>query len=118
MAKFNFNIHLRGFIKPRAVESEAAQFGRDARRDWQAVFIAFLLLNLVSVALNLFVYERINKGEFFLVDKQEPVTVGTVNRFDLEKTVSFFEEKRRKFESLKAKPLSIPDPGPAITPKQ
>lgn len=115
---FNFNVNLRAFLKLRAVESEAAQFGRDARRDWQTVFIAFLLFNLVSVALNLFVYERINKGELFLVDKREPVTLGTVNRFDLEKTVSFFEEKRRKFESLKSTPLSIPDPGPAITPKQ
>lgn len=114
---FNFNVNLRAFLKPRAVESEASQFGRDARRDWQAVFIVFLLLNLVSVALNLFVYERINKGELFLVDKQEAVTLGTLSRFDLEQTVSFFEEKRRKFESLKDTPLSLPDPGQAITPK-
>lgn len=115
---FRFNFNLKRLTRARGAESETAQFGRDARRDWQAVFSAFLLLNLVSIGLNFFIYERINKGEFFLADKETPMTRGSMNRFELEKAAAFFEAKRLKFESLKNRPLSIPDPGPLITPKQ
>lgn len=114
----NLTDKLRTLARRRGTESETAQFGRDARRDWQAVFITFLVLNLAALAFNLFVYTQIDQGEIFLVDKREPVTLRTLNRFDLEKTVAFFEEKQRRFDALKNRPFSIPDPGPAITPKQ
>lgn len=118
MAPFNFNIRLRTLARRRGAESETGQFGRDARRDWQLLFVVFILFNLISVVFNLFVYERINKGEIFLVDKPGPPAQSTLNRFELEKTAAFFEEKRRKFESLKGAGFIIPDPGPATAPKR
>lgn len=114
----HLNLHLKGFARERGGESETAQFGRDARRDWQAVCFVFLLFTLVPAAFGIFVYARIDTGELFLVDKERSVVPGSVNRFELEKTVAFFEEKRQRFESLKSRPFSISDPGPAIAPKQ
>lgn len=102
-----------------SAESETAQFGRDARADWRLVFLAFLALNLVSIGLSVFMYEEINRGEFFLVDKKQPVTVQALDRFALEQTVAFFKEKQARFDALKRGPLPTRNPFvPSITPKK
>lgn len=113
MSRFTFNLW---FLKEaRGAESEAAEFGRDARRDWRLVFISFLVVTALALAFSFFVYARIDKGELFLVDKEGPAPLRTLNRFELEKTVAHFEEKRGRFERLKRAPLSVSDPGPATT---
>lgn len=91
-------------------ESEAAQFGRDARTDWQLLCFIFLFLNLISVVLGVVVYERIDKGELFLTDKRETVELGTLDRFALEKAVNFIEFKREKFQALQSGTLRTSDP--------
>ena len=95
------------------------QFGRDARADWRSIFLAFLALNVLSVGLSVFMYEQINRGEFFLVDKKQPVTVQALDRFALEQTVAFFKEKQARFDALKRGPLPTRNPFvPSITPKR
>ena len=118
MAKFTFHFGLRPrFFGPRP-ESEAAQFGRDARHDWRAVFIGFLVLNLVSLSLNFYLYRQINQGELFLTNKKTPIPPAIFNQEKLERAVAHFEEKRKEFEVLQAAPLSsIPGPGTAVAPK-
>lgn len=97
-------------FKHARVESESAQFGRDARADWQVVCFVFLFFNFVAIGMSVFVYQQITKGELFLVDKKEHVSLRTVDRFELERTVSFFSEKKQRFEALKEHPLSTADP--------
>lgn len=110
MSFFTAKISLNGLFKRSRAESEAAQFGRDARIDWQIVVLAFLFLNVLAVGISVFVYGEINKGELFLVDKKETVSLQTLDTFELERTVGFFEEKRARFETLKRTPLSTTDP--------
>jgi len=112
------HIFKRQWQRARA-ESETAQFGRDARTDWRSVFLAFLALNLLSVGLSVFMYEQINRGEFFLVDKKQPAAVQALDRFALEQTVAFFKEKQARFDALKRGPLPTKNPFvPSITPKK
>ncbi len=109
--KIHFHIPWNGSSGGGRVLSESAQFGRDPRSDWRWGFIAFLVLNLLLIVLSVMMYRRVNVGDIFLVDKKESVSLGTLNRFELEKTVSFFEEKEKQFQSLQNRPLSLLDPG-------
>lgn len=119
MAKLNFHLGVRLRSGSPRVESESAQFGRGARRDWRALCIAFLVLNAASVAFSFYLYRSINQGELFLVDRKEPVSSSAFDRRNLDEVVARLEERERKFNALKAAPLSgIPGPGPVITPKE
>ena len=114
-----FNRILKRPWRRTSTESETAQFGRDARADWRFVFLAFFALNALSVGFGVFLYERINKGEFFLVDKKQPVTAQALDRFALEQTVAFFKEKQARFDTLKRGPLTTRNPfDPSVTPKK
>ena len=108
-----------GWFKRSPTENKAAEFGRDARFDWQIMCFAFLLLNLISLGVGVVVYQKINKGEIFLLHKQETSAPGALDRFLLEKTVAFFERKKTRFEELQQKPLQTVDPFvPSIVPKR
>ena len=110
MSVFNTKISFGSLLKRTHSESEAAQFGRNARSDWQVVCFIFLFLNVVSIGVSVFVYRQINKGELFLVDKKETVSVRSLDRFELERTVAYFEEKQSRFDLIQQKPFSTVDP--------
>lgn len=107
---FNAKLSLSSLFSHTRAESESAQFGRDARADWQVVVYVFLVLNVFSIGMSVFIYQHIDTGEIFLVDKKEPVSIRTVNRFELEQTVRFFEEKQARFDALKRWEFSTADP--------
>lgn len=110
MLRIHQTFSLRGIGKRSTTGSEAAEFGRDARSDWRTVVFTFLFLNLLSIGTSIMVYERIHQGDIFLVDKREAVSLGTLDRFALEKTVAFFEEKQERFDAIRRVPLFTPDP--------
>lgn len=110
MSFFNQKVSLGSLGRRRPSESETAQFGRDARADWQRLCFAFLFLNLCLVGISIFVYAKINKGELFLVDKKTEVSQKTFDTFKLEKTLSYFDEKQARFEALKERGISTSDP--------
>ena len=89
---------------------ESAHFGRDALFDRKIVVFAFLFLNILAVVMSVFVYREVNQGEIFLVDKKEPISLHTFNKFELEKTVAFFKEKELRFQALKLKGPLTADP--------
>jgi len=93
----------------------AAQVGRDARSDWQLMVTVFIVVNLISSVINIFVYHRINRGEIFLVPKHEPVSARVINHAELREAADFLTKKRETFELLRKTPLIIPGPG---TPKE
>lgn len=103
------NLEARLHVKRR--ESMTAQFGRDARSDWQVVVLVFIVLNVLSFVTNSLVYERINRGEIFLVPKREPVSARILDRAELREAAEFFAKKRETFERLRKTPPVIPGPG-------
>ena len=88
-----------------------AQFGRDARSDWQLVVAVFIAVNLLAFVANILVYHRINRGEIFLVPKREPVSARVLDRGELREAADFLAKKRETFELLRRTPLVIPGPG-------
>jgi len=94
-------------------ESETAQFGRNARSDWQVIFFAFLVLNVLLLAGSILVYQRINRGEIFLVSKKEPLSIRILNQAELAEAAEFLASKKASFETLRGSRLVIPGPGPA-----
>ena len=110
MSIFSEKLSFGGLFRRTHSESEAAQFGRDARSDWQIVCFIFLFLNIAFIGMSVFVYRQINKGELFLVDKKEAVSVRSLDRYELERTVRYFEEKQSRFDLIQQKPFSTADP--------
>lgn len=97
-------------FKRKSAKSGTVEFGRNARMDWEIACFAFLFLTLLAIGMSLFVYGEINNGELFLVDKKEKVPLRTIDKFELERTISYFTSKEEKFEALKRRPLSTIDP--------
>lgn len=104
---------VRGLIPRRRAESVTAQFGRDARADWQLVFIVFLLINLILFTGNAFVYRQVNDGEIFQLPKREALLLQVLSREELRGAINFFDTKKQRLEELRVKPLNIAGPGPA-----
>ena len=111
-------ISLRIRFKRGKPQSAAVQFGRDPRTDWRIACLAFLILALLAVALNLLVYDKVSRGEIFRSDEKRPAPPRTLNRFELEQTVLFYKKRHERFEALMRTPLSASDPFiPAVLPK-
>lgn len=85
-------------------------FRHDANRDWKILCCSFLLLNLFSIGVSVFVYRKVDDGEIFLVDKKPTSSRQTLDRFELEKAVTFFENRKSRFETLKRQFLMTDDP--------
>ncbi len=83
------------------------------------LLVSFFAIALVAVGMSIFVYTKVDQGEIFLVDKKEVTQPKVLDRFQLEKTVSFFESRNEDFISLKRQPLQTLDPFiPTVKPKK
>ena len=101
---------LRRLFKRSESEQNFSFVRHDADRDWKLLCCVFFLLNLFSVGVSVFVYKKVDDGEIFLVDKKPPTSLQTLDRFELEKTVIFFENRRVRFEALRGQSLRTNDP--------
>lgn len=104
------SISFRARFKSAQAPSEAAQFGRDPRADWRIACLSFLILTLLAIAVNVFIYEEIGNGEIFRSTETRPAPLRALNRFELEQAVLFYKNKHERFETLKRGPLSTTDP--------
>jgi len=119
MSLFNQKISLVRLLKRVGREDDTPRFGRDARADWQRLCFAFLLLNLCTVIVSIFVYAKINKGELFLVNKEADISKKTFDTFRLEQTITYFGEKQTRFKRLQERGVPTSDPYiPKAGPKQ
>ncbi len=97
-------------FKRKDKENNSRESGRDAYLDWEILLLSFFVLNIVAIGVSVYLYGKIVKGELFLVDKKGPASSQTLDRFALEQTVSFFAQKREKFDALQNEPVSTTDP--------
>ncbi len=106
-----FNLQLETLFGKRGGESETAQFGRDARHDWQFVFVFFLSVSVLLLAGSIFVYRQVNGGELFHVAPRGGLSLHSLDRTVLKETADFFAAKQERFDALRQTPLSIAGPG-------
>lgn len=79
-------------------------------RDWKIILVAFTILNIIMAVFSTFLFLQINKGEIFVVDVPIPSSTNSLNREELQNILSFFEEKKRAFVSLKINKPTLVDP--------
>ncbi len=112
-------LSLRSLFSHKTAQGKSATFGGDPRTDWQIVFCVFTLINIALLCINVYIYQKIDQGDIFLVDKKESVSGRTLDRFGLERTITYFEGKQERFDALLRRGPSTADPFiPRITPKR
>ncbi len=119
MSLFHLPVWFISLFRRKASGNSRFSFGQDPDRDWKVLLASFFVIALVAVGMSIFVYTKVDQGEIFLVDKKEVTQPKVLDRFQLEKTVSFFESRNEDFLSLKRQPLQTLDPFiPVVKPKK
>ncbi|TAL48783.1 hypothetical protein EPN83_03240 [Patescibacteria group bacterium] len=81
-----------------------------AARDWRLVLLSALLMTILVVAFNLLLFVKVSKGEVFVIKQGSDAVQGAIDENLLRQTLSRFEERAAILESLKTRPVSLPDP--------
>ncbi|MDP3874894.1 MAG: hypothetical protein Q8Q22_00015 [bacterium] len=85
-------------------------FGTSPETDWKIIFILTTILAVFVVALSVFMFIKINRGEIFVVERsteQEGVSLDTPL---LRKTVLYYQNKAIEFERIKSTVTPATDP--------
>lgn len=108
MKNFKFKENIGKFFgkKSRAFEPEEI----NPRRDWKIVCAIFILLSLAVIIFNIRSYRENNKEGFFAESVKEEITIESIDRSELAKTVEFYELKEKIFQEAKNKKPEVVDP--------
>lgn len=88
------------------------RFGVSPEDDWKIIFaVTVTIIFLVSI-LNVYIFVRVDRGEFFAVEEGEKTTK-MLNIDVLRDTVSYYRNKAYNFESI-INGISTPVPDPSL----
>ena len=82
----------------------------NAHRDWIAVLSIFAAINILVAGFSAYIFFGISKGEIFLVETPQTVSVSNIDRVLLSEVLFVYEEKKRALERQKIKPPVLADP--------
>jgi hypothetical protein len=94
----NINIFKKGLGKMNIGSSENLS---DKSKIWSRLLMVFVLVNVVVVALSLYLFIRISSGDIFSIKQETVVSVETVDRATLRDIIVFFEQKEEEFDRSK-----------------
>ncbi len=118
MSFFHSSTSLTSLFKRTTSGRPSFSFGQTPDKDWKILLGSSFLAILLAIGVSIFVYTKVNQGEIFLVDKKEVIQPKVLNRFELERTISYFESRNEDFLSLKREALQTADPFiPDLKPK-
>ena len=80
-------------------------------RDWTLLAIVFVILAGWIVVWQFHFFDRIEKGEAFIVERQELHASSTLNRIDLKKITDQLDLRKVEFRTVKQAVPSVIDPG-------
>lgn len=107
-----FNIHL--FRKKENAEAlgmnTSTDFSMKAYRDWKILLLSAIVISVVVIALEVYLFWRVNYGDIFMAPSiiQNEATVTDEKLF--ENITNFFDERTAKFEAWKIVPGGEIDP--------
>lgn len=79
--------------------------------DWKIIFISTLALIILTVALSVFAYIKVDKGEIFAAERSSDQKDRSLDLSSLRETVSYYEAKSLELETLRNTALvNLPDP--------
>ncbi|MFA6552668.1 MAG: hypothetical protein WCT19_04185 [Candidatus Paceibacterota bacterium] len=76
-------------------------FSGDPYKDWKKVVAFFIILNLLTLGVCVYLFNGINQGDFFKVSKKSEVRIGAIKREALNTALEFFTTRNAMFEGLK-----------------
>lgn len=89
-------------------------FGKNPESDWKIVFFSALTLAILTIALNVYVYIKIDKGEIFVVEGAGEGSGNTLNIEKLEETVEYYQSKAANFQRIIRQDASAPVSDPSL----
>ena len=84
--------------------------GSSPEADWKIIFISALILAVSVIALSVFIFIKIDKGEIFVVERSLDQGEKTLDIFLLKETVSYYQGKAREFDRIKSLVVPAKDP--------
>ena len=78
-------------------------------RDWKIIFSVFVVTVLISALFSIYLFLQTSQGEIFIVHRNN-VSLDTINRTLLDDTLSFFENKERRFIEMSENKPRFVDP--------
>ena len=75
-------------------------YGTGPEADWRVLLVSAIILTIVTIIVNIFVFIKIDKGEIFVVKDFEDGEVRSLDVEKLKSTVSYYNNKALKFEGI------------------
>lgn len=85
-------------------------FNTSLESDWKIIFVSTTTLLVLIVALSIFMFIKIDKGDIFVIKKPSVETIKALDTALLKETVSYYQNKALEFESIINTPVTVPDP--------
>lgn len=89
-------------------------FGKNPDSDWKKIFLAALTLAILTIAVNVYVYVKIDKGEMFVVEGEVEGGGNSLNIEELNATLKYYEGKTENFQRIIRLASSTPVSDPSI----
>lgn len=85
------------------------RLGRGVEASWKIILLSTIILTVFVIALGVYMYIKIDKGEVFSSEKApEEKAVLDINL--LRKTISYYQNKAFEFENIDSKNVGVVDP--------
>lgn len=88
--KLNLNLHVELF-----------KLGESQESDWKLISLSATVLAVLIIALSVFTFIKIDKGEIFSANESVS-EIGGLDLNLLKETVSYYESKKLEFERIKS----------------
>ncbi|HEY4478929.1 MAG TPA: hypothetical protein VI981_01040 [Candidatus Paceibacterota bacterium] len=84
--------------------------GINVHRDWVVLFLTTVVLALCVLTFSYNFFRKIERGDAFLVNEEQPVGLENLDRKKLGDTVNFYERHREQFSNLEKNRPPYKDP--------
>lgn len=98
---------LKGLFKKQTYDYTHETF--NSRRDWSTILVGFIVLVLIGLSFNFYLFLRITAGDIFEAQPGS-VEAKTLDRKAIRDIIDIFDKRAVGLEEIKDTPLSVPDP--------
>ncbi|MDP2720347.1 MAG: hypothetical protein Q8O75_00025, partial [bacterium] len=88
-------------------------FGTSPETDWKIIFILTTIFAVFVVALSVFMFIKINRGEIFVVKRSVEQEEKVLDASLLRETVLYYQNKALEFEKIKSS-VVVPAADPSL----
>ncbi len=98
------------FSKSTKDFKEFFRYGGTADSDWKIILVSFVILNIISIILNVSILLSIAQGDFSSKGVAANEDLETFSRKVLSDRIIHFQNKAKNLEQLKKNPQAFADP--------